>query len=136
MDPSERRVATLSFMLAVQDATQASDWYCRALGAVERWSLGSVRALSLFGSMFLLHEPTESFRSPAGSTTVRLEIMAENPEAIITRAVEAGADGSDDLIQEHATPFGVRRAGGFRDPFGHVWIVGDLEPLKWAGAAG
>jgi hypothetical protein len=24
----------------------------------------------------------------------------------------------------------VHRQGGFRDPFGHVWLVGDFSPLQ------
>jgi uncharacterized glyoxalase superfamily protein PhnB len=30
----------ISLMLAVEDAAEAADWYKRALGAAELWSLG------------------------------------------------------------------------------------------------
>jgi hypothetical protein len=26
-------------------------------------------------------------------------------------------------------PWGVHRQGGFIDPFGHLWLVGDRSPL-------
>jgi len=32
-------------------------------------------------------------------------------------------------VRDHDTPWGVHRQGGFRDPFGHVWLVGDHTPL-------
>jgi PhnB protein len=27
-------------------------------------------------------------------------------------------------------PWGVHRQGGFLDPFGHRWLVGDTSPLR------
>jgi uncharacterized glyoxalase superfamily protein PhnB len=43
--------------------------------------------------------------------------------------VAAGADG-DDEVRDHETPWGPHRQGGFTDPFGHRWLVGDRSPLK------
>jgi PhnB protein len=43
--------------------------------------------------------------------------------------VAAGADGSVDEIRDHDAPWGVHRQGGFLDPFGHLWLVGDRSPL-------
>ncbi len=123
----------ISLMLAVEDATTAADWYKRALGATELWSLGSVVGLDVGGSPFFLHEPTENgFDSPAtiGRTTVRVEVFTDDPEVFVGRAVAAGADGSADEIREHQVPWGVHRQGGFRDPFGHIWLVGDKSPLS------
>jgi PhnB protein len=123
----------ISLMLAVPDASAAADWYERALGATELWNLGSVVGLEIAGSPFFLHEPTSSgFDSPAavGRTTVRVEVFADDPDALVARAVAAGADGSGDEIQDHQAPWGVHRQGSFRDPFGHVWLVGDKSPLK------
>jgi uncharacterized glyoxalase superfamily protein PhnB len=122
----------LSLMLAVEDAGEAAAWYKRALGATELWSLGSVVGLRIGEAPFFLHEPTDrGFVSPAagGSTTVRVEVFADDPDAFVRRAVEAGADGSLDEIRDHQAPWGVHRQGGFRDPFGHVWLVGDKSPL-------
>ena len=120
-------------MLAVEDAPTASAWYQRALGASVLWSLGSVAGLEIEGAPFFLHEPTSGgFESPAsiGGTTVRVEVFADDPDAFVARAVAAGADGSADEIRDHEAPWGVHRQGGFRDPFGHVWLVGDKSPLQ------
>jgi len=60
---------------------------------------------------------------------VRVEVFSDAPDAFIARAVAAGADGSDE-VGDHEAPWGVHRQGGFTDPFGHVWLVGDKSPLK------
>lgn len=123
----------ISLMLAVPSGTAAADWYCRALGAAELWNLGGVVGLEIDGAPFFLHEPTNAgFDSPAAlrATTVRVEVFSDDPDAFIARAIEAGADGSADGITDHQVPWGVHRQGGFTDPFGHVWLVGDKSPLK------
>lgn len=122
----------ISLMLAVSSAPDAADWYKRALGATELWSLGSVVGLEIQGAPFFLHEPTRhGFGSPAelGATTVRVEVFSDDPDGFIRRAVEAGADGSAHETKDHAVPWGVHRQGGFTDPFGHIWLVGDRSPL-------
>jgi len=124
---------SISLMLAVEDAPTAAEWYVTALGAKELWSLGSVRGLDIGGAPFYLHEPTENgFTSPSviGQTTVRVEVFTDDPDAFIERAVIAGAIVSVDGVQDHPVPWGVHRQGGFTDPFGHVWLVGDRSPLQ------
>jgi PhnB protein len=123
----------ISLMLAVPSAPAAADWYKRALGATELWSLGSVVGLEINGAPFFLHEPTAAgFDSPAGlgGTTVRVEVFCDDPDAFIARAVAASADGSLDDVTDHQLPWGVHRQGGFTDPFGHRWLVGDTSPLR------
>lgn len=122
----------ISLMLAVQDAPAAAEWYRQALGASELWSLGSVVGLEIDGAPFFLHEPTDhGFASPAtqGVTTVRVEVFVDDPDSFIAGAVAAGADGRPSDVTDHRAPWGVHRQGGFRDPFGHVWLVGDRSPL-------
>jgi len=123
----------VSLMLAVPSAPAAADWYKSALGAAELWNFGCVVGLELEGTPFFLHEPISTgFDSPAAlsATTVRIEVFCDDPDAFIARAVAAGADGSLDEIKNHEAPWGVHRQGGFTDPFGHVWLVGDKSPLK------
>jgi PhnB protein len=121
----------MSFMLAVEDAGAAADWYQRALGAAQLWSLGSVRGLHIDGAPFFLHEPTGRFSIPltSGVVTTRVEVFVDDPDAFVRRAVTAGADGSGDAVRDHEVPWGVHRQGGFTDPFGHRWLVGDATPL-------
>jgi PhnB protein len=123
----------ISLMLAVDDAPTAAAWYTQALGANELWNLGTVVGLEIDGAPFFLHEPTNGgFVSPSRNdeTTVRVEVFVDDPDAFVRRAIRAGADGSTDEIRDHEAPWGVHRQGGFRDPFGHTWLVGDHSPLN------
>jgi uncharacterized glyoxalase superfamily protein PhnB len=122
----------ISVMLAVPDAPAASAWYQRAMGATELWSLGSVVGLEVEGAPFFLAQPENNgWDSPAaiGTTTVRIEVFVDDPDAFVRKAVEAGADGSRDSVRDHEAPWGTHRQGGFYDPFGHLWLVGDRSPL-------
>ena len=122
----------ISVMLAVPDASAAARWYAQALGATELWNLGGVVGLSVAGAPFFLGEPENNgWDTPGalGSRTVRVEVFTDDPDGFIERAVSAGADGSVDEIRDHQTPWGTHRQGGFLDPFGHLWLVGDRSPL-------
>ena len=121
----------ISLMLAVPDTPTAVEWYRQALGAQLLWSLGSVAGLEIEGAPFFLHEPVaESFASPQEirTTTVRVELFVDDPDGVIARAVAAGASGR--AVVEHTAPWGTHRQGGFTDPFGHSWSVGDRSPLE------
>jgi len=123
----------LSVMLAVASTPTAVDWYKRALGATELWSLGSVAGMELAGTPFFLGEPANNgWESPAklGITSARVEVFCDDPDAVIARALAAGAQGSLDDIKDHQAPWGTHRQGHFIDPFGHIWLVGDRSPLS------
>ena len=123
----------ISLMLAVADASAALAWYKKALGATELWNLGSVAGLQIAGAAFFLGEPANNgWECPAklGITSTRVEVFCDDPYTFIKRAVDAGANGSFDKIRNHEAPWGIHRQGGFIDPFGHIWLVGDKSPLR------
>jgi PhnB protein len=120
-------------MLAVSDAPTAAAWYKDALGATELWNLGSVIGLEIGGAPLFLAQPeSNGWTDPAalGTTTVRVEVFVDDPDAFVARAVEAGADRAVDAVRDHQMPWGRHRQGGFTDPFGHRWLVGDTSPLS------
>lgn len=122
----------ISVMLAVADAPAAARWYAEALGATELWNLGSVIGLSVGGAPIFLGQPENNgWDTPGncGTRTVRIEVFVDDPDAFIARAIAAGAEGSTDKIRNHETPWGPHRQGGFTDPYGHRWLVGDRSPL-------
>jgi PhnB protein len=123
----------ISLMLAVSDAPVALDWYARALGATELWNLGSVAGLEIDGAPFFRAEPANNgWESPSqiGTTTVRVEVFVDDPDAFVGRAIAAGATGIHGGVRDHhEAPWGTHRQGGFHDPFGHLWLVGDKSPL-------
>jgi uncharacterized glyoxalase superfamily protein PhnB len=123
----------LSVMLAVADAPAAVAWYKRALGATELWSLGSVAGLEIEGAPFFVGQPENNgWDNPKalGTTTLRVELFCDDPDAVVARAVREGATGNDPVRDHHEAPWGTHRQGGFIDPFGHIWLVGDRSPLN------
>lgn len=131
---NEARAPALSVMLIVSDATAAMKWYMEALGADRLWDLGGVAALELDGAPFLLHDAVpgkrrESSPTELGSSTTRIEVFLDAPEQLVARAARAGATDVEP-VTDHAAPWGVHRQGGFTDPFGHRWSVGDRSPLR------
>jgi PhnB protein len=123
----------ISVMLAVEDAANAVAWYKKALDAQELWNLGSVIGLTVEGAPIFVGEPENNgWESPTklGITSARVEVFCDDPDSFIEKAVAAGADGAKDKIQNHQMPWGVHRQGGFVDPSGHIWLVGDKSPLS------
>ena len=123
----------ISVMLIVPDADAAVAWYKQALGASELWDLGGVAGLSVQGAPFFLHQvnprnPAEDTPARLGGTSTRVEVFVDDPDGLIERAVGAGARPGAP-ITDHALPWGNHRQGGFKDPFGHNWSVGDRSPL-------
>lgn len=133
MDNSDAQPA-LSVMLIVSDADAAVRWYETALGAGQLWDLGGVAGLELGGAPFFIHEAVpgkghELSPGEAGFTTTRIEVFVAAPDELIERAVQAGATDVDEAT-DYPTPWGTHRQGGFTDPFGHRWSVGDRTPLE------
>jgi uncharacterized glyoxalase superfamily protein PhnB len=123
----------LSVMLIVSDGAAAVDWYKTALGAGVLWDLGGVAGLHLGGAPFFVHEAVpgkarESSPTDVGLTTTRIEVFMDHPGRFIDRAAESGATDVD-RPTDHEAPWGTHRQGGFTDPFGHRWSVGDRTPL-------
>lgn len=128
----EQEQLLISVMLAVPDAPSAAKWYKQALGATELWDLGSVVGLEVADAPFFLAEPENNgWDTPErlGMPSVRVEVFCDDPDGFIARAVAAGADSSKRGVRCHKMPWGVHRQGGFTDPFGHIWFVGDRSPL-------
>jgi uncharacterized glyoxalase superfamily protein PhnB len=129
-----QRSTAISVMLIVPDAEAAVAWYTYALGATEIWNLGGVAGLEISGAPFFLHEVNPgnaAERSPEqiGATSTRIELFVDDPDGVLERAIAAGASLGSEIV-EHQTSWGTHRQGGFRDPFGHHWSVGDTSPLK------
>ena len=125
---------SLSVMLIVSDGTEAVQWYEQGLGAEVLWDLGGVAGLSIAGAPFFIHEAvpgraSEPSPDAVGLTTTRIEVFTDEADALIDRAAAAGATNVEP-VTDHETPWGNHRQGGFTDPFGHRWSVGDRTPLR------
>ncbi len=127
----------ISLMLAVPDGNAAIEFYKAAFGANLLWSLDGdghvVAGLAIEDSKFFLAQeaPDYGTRAPAsaGFTTVRIELFVDDPVAVHTRALAAGAvERSPVLEHQHSTvgPQPIKRMlqGALVDPFGHMWLIG------------
>jgi PhnB protein len=131
---SEAHRPFLSVMLIVPDAAAAVSWYGTALGAGVLWDLGGVAGLDVDGAPFFVHEAVpgrtrEPSPTDVGLTTTRIEVFVDEPGQFIDRAATAGATQVEQPV-DHEVPWGTHRQGGFTDPFGHRWSVGDRTPLE------
>ena len=138
MTEARRQSTVVSVMLIVPDADAAVAWYRDALGARELWNLGGVAGLEIDGAPFFLHavnpsNPAERSPDEIGATSTRIELFVDDPTGVRDRAITAGASPGSE-IEEHEAPWGTHRQGGFRDPFGHNWSVGDKSPLRGSRA--
>ncbi|MHB1313514.1 MAG: VOC family protein [Gemmatimonadaceae bacterium] len=127
------KAPVVSMMLAVPDTQAAIEWYARALGATVLWDLGSVAGLEIGGAPFFLGEPEKNgWSTPGniGTTTLRVELFCDDPDAVIGQALREGARQERHVVRDHQMPWGTHRQGGFVDPFGHLWFVGDRSPLQ------
>ncbi len=122
-------------MLAVSDGRAAIEFYKAAFGAEELWRIDAggtvVAGMSIDGAEFFLaseNPPKTSSPESAGTTTVRIELFVDDPEAVYDRAVAAGAVAGDRPIKRtHSTVDGSSFSmiqGGVSDPSGHTWLIG------------
>jgi PhnB protein len=118
---------TITPHLVVGDAAAGSDWYERALGAVEQMRLplpnGKVMYVQLrIGDSTLMAAsefPEFGIVSPLtiGGTAVVLHVFTDDVDAAWQRAVEAGAE----ILHPLQDQFWGDRQGQLLDPFGHKW---------------
>ena len=72
--------------------------------------------------------PEMGIRGPAsiGGTSFTIHLHVDDADALIRRAVEAGAT----VVRPASDQFYGERSGTVRDPFGHEWNIGhEIEKL-------
>jgi PhnB protein len=116
-------------VLTVRNAAAAVDFYKRAFGAIEVARVTNpgnriVADLTIDGAPFrVVEEVPEAFNlSPETleGTSVRLNLLVADPDAVAEQAVAAGATEVFPIADE---AYGLRQ-GRFADPFGHHWLIG------------
>jgi uncharacterized glyoxalase superfamily protein PhnB len=120
-------------MLIVPDAEAAVACYKDALGRPNS-GISEVWPDWRSTAPRFLHEvnpsnPSEDSPDRLGVTSTRIELFVDDPDGVMNRAIAAGASPGSEL-EDHQAPWGNHRQGGFRDPFGHNWSVGDRSPLS------
>ena len=119
-------------MLSVRNGARAVEFYMSAFGAVEAYRVedptGSVVSrLSVEGAEFWVADesPEHANFSPEslGGGTVRMILTVPDPDAVVARALAAGAREIVAVKEDYGW-----RLGRVVDPFGHHWEIG--HPLS------
>jgi PhnB protein len=113
--------------LWVDQASQAVAFYVAAFGATVQHSVGDgddiVAQLAVGDASFWVAGSGASMGrfSPKaiGGATSRTLLVVEDPDAVVKRAVDAGAAEASPVNDEYGW-----RIGRVIDPFGHEWEVG------------
>ena len=115
--------------LIIDGAAAAIDFYKQIFGATERMRMdapgGKVGHAELLigGSLIMLADefPGMGARCPQtiGGSPVMLHLYVEDVDAIVARAIAAGAKATHPV----ETQFYGDRSGGLVDPFGHLWHI-------------
>lgn len=116
--------------ICVADTAAAIDFYRRAFGATELFRLqepgGRIghAELDFDGTTLMLCDEFPEFDirrpDPASGYSTTLHLHVGDADALITRAMDAGAT----LLMAPRDAFYGERSGAIRDPFGHRWNIG------------
>jgi len=121
--------SSLTPMLTVRSAVEAIDFYRSAFDAVEQSRSTApsghvVAELAIDGlRFFVVDENPQAFNlSPTSldGTTVRLNLVVDDPDAAAAQAIAAGAT---EVFPVADQPYGFRQ-GRVADPDGHHWLIG------------
>ncbi len=115
--------------LAVRNGREAVEFYKRALGAVELQRAGGtdehqavVSRLAVGGASFWVHDesPPHGLHSPEslGGASARLLLLVDDPAAVQSQALAAGAVEEAPVGAEHGW-----LVGRIVDPYGHRWEI-------------
>ena len=119
---------TIAPMLSVRRGAEAVDFYKAAFGAQELFRIdddsGAVVArLSVGEAEFWVADesPDNSNFSPEslGGSTTRMVMIVDDPAAVFTSAISAGATEVWPVNEQHGW-----LVGRVVDPFGHHWEIG------------
>lgn len=117
--------------LRMESAEEAIRFYEEAFGATEKFRLvepgtGRIGHAELaFGpTTIMLSDPFPEYGihpiDPNGPGAVTIHLHVDDADAMIARAVAAGAS----LRREPSDAFYGERSGTVRDPFGYDWLIG------------
>ena len=116
--------------LRLKDGAKAIEFYKQAFGATEKFRLcepgGRIghAELDFDGTTLMLSDEFPEFDiagpQTLGLTTVSIHLHVDDADAVIGRAVAAGAA----IVRPAVDQFYGERSGTVRDPFGHEWNIG------------
>jgi len=122
----ERLKTAIAPWLTVSEGEKAVVFYKAAFGAVETYRLqdpgaGFVVRLSINGAEFWVSEGGDEIAKDTslGGDNIRLILIVDDPDAIFSQALKAGASEIFPVGEGHGW-----RLGRLADPFGLHWEIG------------
>ena len=109
---------------SVRSSAEAVRFYKTAFGAVETYRLedpdgNAVVKLSIDGAEFWVSDSSSAGTESLGGDTIRMILSVEEPDAVFSSALTAGATEVFPVSEEHGW-----RLGRLVDPFGLHWEIG------------
>jgi PhnB protein len=140
VNPVPKNYPVLTPYLCIKGATQAIEFYKKALGAKERMRMAAPGGMighcemQIGPSLFMLADefPGCGAPSPAtlNGTTTTMMVYVKDVDAVFAKAVAAGAT----VVMPVQDMFYGDRSGTLKDPFGHNWMlashVEDVSPKE------
>lgn len=127
---SELRVSP---KLVIADADAAIDFYTDVFAGRlrRRYTVADVVVYAEFelpggGTVQVKDADDTDSGPPAAGGGIVLDLLCDDPDTLMARAVERGAE---EIFPVADRPYGSRQ-GRFRDPFGHQWIVGTAVAMS------
>lgn len=119
--------------LTLGNVQAAEAFYKQAFAAIETYRLedpggGLVVRLSVNGAGFWVSgeaNPNNKDNNPFSGSNLRLILIVDNPDAIFTQAIKAGATEISPVSEGHGW-----RVGRLQDPFGLHWEIGHQFSTK------
>ena len=127
---TSRAEPSVSAQLSVRRGRAAVEFYREAFGAEEIYRVGGTDRHEAVVSQLAVGETTfwvadespehQNFSPESlGGGSVRMLLVVDDPEAMVDRAVAAGATVVAAVEEQHGW-----RLGRIADPFGHHWEIG------------
>ena len=122
---------TVTPQLTFDNATQAIDWYKKALGAEEKSRAVSPDGkimhaeLQIGNSRIMLNDAMGGGKSAKalGGTPISLWVYVQDCDMLFNRAVAAGAKVAPGPMGQLTDQFWGDRSGTFADPYGYQWTI-------------
>lgn len=122
---------TVTPHLIFDNASEAIDWYKKALGAEEKTRAvgpdGKIihAELKIGNSIIMLNDAMGGVKSAKayGGSPIGLWVYVDNCDTLYNRAVSAGARVAPGPMGQLMDQFWGDRSGTFSDPYGYQWTI-------------
>ena len=133
---------TITPQMTLDNASEAIDWYKKALGAEETSRATGPHGVILHAelrignSRIMVNDAMMGAKGPKalGGSPMSLWVYVEDCDAVFNRAIAAGGKVAPGGMGEIQDQFWGDRSGTFIDPAGYTWTIAtrkeDLTPLE------